>query len=72
LLRYDPGATVPRHRHLGEEHIFVLSGWQEDQTGIQGKGIYSFNPPGSEHSVHSPNGCLVWIHWNGAIEFLNP
>ena len=26
LVRYDPGATVPRHRHRGEEQILVIEG----------------------------------------------
>ena len=28
LLRYQPGAHAPAHRHLGFEHIVVLSGSQ--------------------------------------------
>ena len=31
LLRYRPGATVPRHRHLGDEHVYVLEGAQQDE-----------------------------------------
>ena len=33
LLRYQPGAHVPAHRHLGFEVIYVLSGAQSDERG---------------------------------------
>ena len=23
-MRYEPGAVIPRHRHVGDEQIFVL------------------------------------------------
>jgi anti-sigma factor ChrR (cupin superfamily) len=31
LLRYAPGAGVPRHRHQGLETILVLDGAQSDE-----------------------------------------
>jgi anti-sigma factor ChrR (cupin superfamily) len=24
LMRYEPGAVIPRHRHVGDEQIYVL------------------------------------------------
>ena len=33
ILRYQRGASVPRHKHLGFEHICVLSGSQTDHNG---------------------------------------
>ena len=69
LLRYRPGATVPRHRHLGEEHIYVLEGAQEDECGHYPAGSYIRNAAGSAHSVASPEGCLVLIHWTGGLDF---
>ena len=33
LLRYEPGAAVPLHEHLGYEHIVVLQGSQSDERG---------------------------------------
>jgi len=33
LMRYAPGATIPRHRHSGDEQIFVLEGAVSDDTG---------------------------------------
>lgn len=26
LMRYEPGAVIPRHRHIGDEQIVVLEG----------------------------------------------
>ncbi len=70
LLRYAPGARAPRHRHTGDEHIFVLEGEQEDDLGRYGAGSYAMNPTGSVHAVASPGGCLVLIHWMAPPEFL--
>ena len=33
ILRYEPGARVPRHRHAGLETIMVLEGTQSDENG---------------------------------------
>lgn len=70
LLRYDPGASVPEHEHRGRETIYVLEGAQEDHTGRHPAGTWLSNPPGTRHSIRSPEGCLVLIHWNEPVEFL--
>jgi anti-sigma factor ChrR (cupin superfamily) len=59
LVRYDPGATIPRHRHLGDEQIFVLEGSVSDDTGTCRTGQYARRPPGCVHTVRSPDGALV-------------
>jgi anti-sigma factor ChrR (cupin superfamily) len=69
FLRYEPGASLPRHRHPGHEHIFVLAGSQEDERGRYGAGALVINPPGSAHSVRSPEGCLVLVVWERAVIF---
>src|SRR4051812_31775066 len=63
LLRYQPGAALPRHVHPGFEHIFVLAGEQQDERGRYAAGAMVINPPGSAHSVTSPTGCLVLVIW---------
>jgi anti-sigma factor ChrR (cupin superfamily) len=70
LLRYAPGATVPRHRHGGLETILVLSGTQSDDAGDYEKGTIVFNPAGSEHRVWSDRGCVVLIQWERPVEFV--
>src|SRR4051812_23605966 len=58
FLRYQPGATLPRHRHAGLEHIFVLAGSQRDEHGTYEAGSMVVNPPGTSHHVSSPEGCI--------------
>lgn len=70
LLRYEPGASVPEHFHHGRENIYVIEGVQEDHTGVHHPGTWLSNPPGTRHSVRSPKGCLVLIHWTQPVEFL--
>lgn len=71
LLRYKPGARVPRHKHVGLETIFVLEGDQVDDNGTAFKGDFVINYPGSEHSVTSESGCTVLISWEKPVEFLD-
>jgi len=70
LLRYQPGAHVPAHRHLGFEVIYVLSGAQSDERGTYGAGTLVVNREGGAHSVKSDDGCLVLIMWERPIEFV--
>lgn len=68
LLRYAPGAKVPRHLHTGLESIFVLDGVQCDERGSYPKGTLMVNPEGSEHSVWSDTGCTVLIQWERPVK----
>ena len=69
ILRYAPGATLARHEHTGYEHIFVLEGAQVDDRGTYDAPCFIVNPPGSEHSVASPAGCLVLVIWQEPVVF---
>ena len=69
LLRYEAGATVPRHTHVGWEYIVVLSGSQEDDNGQYEAGTLKVNPPGSSHDVSSANGCIVLAIWERSVQF---
>ena len=41
LLRLEPGLVVPRHRHLGEVHVFNVVGKRQLDTGhVVGPGGY--------------------------------
>jgi anti-sigma factor ChrR (cupin superfamily) len=68
LVRYAPGATIPRHRHLGDEQIFVLEGSVSDDTGTCTAGNYARRPPGCVHTVTSPDGALVLAVISGTTE----
>jgi anti-sigma factor ChrR (cupin superfamily) len=71
LLRYAPGAGVPKHLHHGLETILVLEGSQSDERGTYDTGSLVFNPEGSIHSVWSDAGCVVLIQWARGVEFLD-
>src|SRR2546422_712023 len=61
IVRYDPGASFPRHGHpLGEE-ILVLEGIFSDEHGDFGAGTYFRNPPGSGHAPFSKEGCVLLV-----------
>jgi anti-sigma factor ChrR (cupin superfamily) len=70
FLRYQPGADVPRHRHIGYEHILVLEGAQQDEFGHYPAGTLVVNAPGSEHKVRSREGCIALLIWERAVEML--
>ncbi len=68
LMRYEPGATIPRHRHVGDEQIFVLEGSVADDTGTCRAGHYARRPPGCVHTVRSETGALVIAITSGPTE----
>jgi anti-sigma factor ChrR (cupin superfamily) len=68
LVRYAPGAAIPRHRHLGDEQVFVLEGSVSDETGTCTAGNYVRRPPGCVHSVRSDGGALVVAILSGGTQ----
>ena len=64
VLKYEPGASVPFHRHAGLETIMVLDGSQYDENGTYEAGALVLNAVGTEHSVCSKEGCAVLIQWD--------
>jgi len=68
LMRYEPGAVIPRHRHIGDEQIFVLEGEVADETGVCVAGSYARRPPGCVHTVSSGRGALVIAITSGPTE----
>lgn len=70
LLRYRPGAAVPVHEHSGFEHVFVLDGAQEDESGRYAAGAFVVNPPGTRHRVWSAEGCVALLVWERPVRLL--
>ena len=68
LSRFEPGAVIPRHRHLGDELIFVLEGSTDDDYGEVTAGNLNFRPQGCVHTVRSRNGATVLNIVSGATE----
>lgn len=69
LLRYQPGAKVPRHAHTGYEHILVLSGSQTDDGGTIKAGDILISPPGTDHAIVSDEGCIVLAIYQAPVSF---
>ncbi|MEN9793941.1 MAG: hypothetical protein RJA17_481 [Pseudomonadota bacterium] len=61
IVRYEPGARFPEHRHDFGEEILVLEGTFSDETGDYPAGTYMMNPPGSSHSPFSETGCVLFV-----------
>jgi len=64
LTRFEPGATLPRHRHVGDELIFVIEGANADESGPVTTGSMNYRPNGCVHTVTTKNGvtmlAVVW------------
>lgn len=53
LMRFQPGAIFPNHRHHGSERVLVLEGAYADHTGLEiHAGNEQWLAPGSEHELH--------------------
>ena len=70
VLRYQPGAKVPRHAHVGAETVLVLEGSQTDERGTYGAGTLVVNTDGSDHDVISHDGRVVLVQWSKPIRFV--
>jgi anti-sigma factor ChrR (cupin superfamily) len=69
LLKYDPGASIPRHEHRGFEIIFLVQGTQTDEEGTLVANQVKVNAPGTSHSVASRTGCVALLFWEVPVEF---
>ncbi|HEY3698874.1 MAG TPA: cupin domain-containing protein [Spongiibacteraceae bacterium] len=69
LLRYQPGASIPRHTHTGHEHLLILRGSQRDENGSYRQGTFLINKPEGGHRVSSDEGCLVLAIWEAPVKF---
>ena len=59
LARFEPGATLPPHRHVGDELIFVIEGANADESGAVITGNMNYRPNGCVHTVTTKNGATV-------------
>jgi anti-sigma factor ChrR (cupin superfamily) len=59
LARFEPGATLTRHRHAGDELIFVIEGANADESGPVTAGNMNYRPNGCVHTVTTRNGATV-------------
>ena len=59
LLKFEPGAVLPFHKHPEIEQSWVLEGSLVDHEGACTAGNFVWRPAGSRHAAHAPNGALV-------------
>jgi anti-sigma factor ChrR (cupin superfamily) len=64
LCRFEPGAVLPEHEHVGIEQTYVLDGTLADEHGaaaniIAKTGDFVWRKPGSRHSAWSPDGGIM-------------
>ncbi len=59
LAQFEAGATLPKHRHVGDELIFVVEGANADESGIVATGNMNYRPNGCVHTVTTQNGATV-------------
>ena len=66
LAQFEPGATLPPHRHVGDELIFVVEGANADESGPVLTGNMNYRPNGCVHTVTTKNGATVLaVVWGG-------
>ncbi len=59
LLKWQPGASLPFHRHPEIEQSFVLEGSFSDHDGTAHAGEYVWRKPKSKHETYSKEGCII-------------
>ena len=70
VTKMEPGARLPRHRHVGLEQSFVLEGSLVDADGACTAGNYVWRRAESVHTAWSPDGCIVLGIFDKPNEFL--
>ena len=68
LSRIEPGAQLPRHKHVGDELVFVVEGAISDEFGVVTAGNMGYRPNGCVHTVASTHGATVLAVITGGIE----
>ena len=61
LLRFDPGARFPAHRHPAGEEVFVVEGDVRIGKERLHQGDYLYAEPGSIHAVSSESGGMILV-----------
>ena len=66
ILKMEPGAKSLPHEHTGFEEFLILDGELVDPDGkVFKKDDFISYEPGSKHSSHTINGCLVLVFMRG-------
>ncbi len=60
ILKFDPGARLPLHKHPRGEEFLVLEGELSDEQGVYPRYTWVRNPAGSTHTPVSRTGCVLY------------
>ena len=71
LLKLEPGAHLPFHKHPELEQAWVLEGSMYDHDGTCSAGEYVWRQPGSLHENHSDTGAVVLAIYRKQNIFVN-
>lgn len=81
-IRFQPGVTIPTHKHTGEVFAVTFSGsWRYlEYPDVNTAGSYLYEPAGSVHTLHVPasnqevteawfaiRGANLNLHENGEV-----
>jgi quercetin dioxygenase-like cupin family protein len=70
LLRFDPGARFPAHRHPAGEEVFVVEGTVRIGKDLLNRGDYLYTEPGGVHAVSSEGGGTLLVVLPKPVEIL--
>ena len=74
LLRFEAGAVLPRHQHLGDSEFYIIKGaGNHPQTGHFKAGDYVFERDGAVHDeLFVEEEIILYMTSYGPSAFLNP
>jgi anti-sigma factor ChrR (cupin superfamily) len=61
FVKFAPDSFFPAHQHPQGEELYVLEGVFSDENGDYPAGTYIRNPPGSDHSPFTKEGCRLFV-----------
>ena len=70
MNRIEPRARFPRHRHVGDELVFVIEGTLSDEFGTITTGNMGYRPNGCVHNVTTQHGATVLAVVWGRMELV--
>ena len=71
LIKLEPGAHLPFHKHPELEQAYVLEGSMYDHDGTCGAGEYVWRKPNSFHENRSDTGAVVLAVYRKQNIFVN-
>ena len=71
LIKLEPGAHLPFHKHPELEQAYVLEGSMYDHDGVCHAGEYVWRKAGSFHENRSDTGAVIFAVYRKQNIFVN-